>query len=155
MPSPTPPVPPRRPHVREHHGHTFEDPFAWMRDLEDPALIAHLEAENAHAQARTEHLADLLPVYFFNNTTDGAAQAMSAIPPENIHTLSDADQETLATTMRPMWDAWVQKANAKGLPGQEIVDVADAPEREAGEIIEDEGEAHLKIVEFLDKLKVI
>ena len=27
--------------------------------------------------------------------------------------------------------------------------------REAGEIIEDEGEAHLKIVEFLDQLKVL
>jgi electron transfer flavoprotein beta subunit len=39
--------------------------------------------------------------------------------------------------------------------GQQIVDVASAPEREAGEIIEDDGEAHLKIVEFLDKLKVI
>jgi len=39
--------------------------------------------------------------------------------------------------------------------GQEIVDVTDAPAREAGEVIEDDGEAHLKIVEFLDKLKVI
>ena len=39
--------------------------------------------------------------------------------------------------------------------GGEIVDVANAPEREAGEVIEDDGEGHLKIVEFLDKLKVI
>jgi len=39
--------------------------------------------------------------------------------------------------------------------GQQIVDVASAPEREAGEIIEDDGEAFTKIVEFLDKLKVI
>lgn len=39
--------------------------------------------------------------------------------------------------------------------GQEIVDVADAPQREAGEVIEDDGEAHLKIVEFLENLKVI
>ena len=39
--------------------------------------------------------------------------------------------------------------------GQEIVDVASAPEREAGEIIEDDGEGFSKIVEFLDKLKVI
>jgi electron transfer flavoprotein beta subunit len=39
--------------------------------------------------------------------------------------------------------------------GQEIIDVSDAPEREAGEVIEDDGEAHLKIVEFLDGLKVI
>jgi electron transfer flavoprotein beta subunit len=38
---------------------------------------------------------------------------------------------------------------------QQIVDVAQAPAREAGEIIEDEGEAHLKIVEFLEGLKVI
>ncbi len=38
---------------------------------------------------------------------------------------------------------------------QQIVDVAQAPTREAGEIIEDDGEAHLKIVEFLEGLKVI
>src|SRR6056297_3674996 len=39
--------------------------------------------------------------------------------------------------------------------GQQIVDVAQAPAREAGEIIEDEGEAHLKIIEFLEGLKVV
>jgi len=39
--------------------------------------------------------------------------------------------------------------------GQEIVTVDDAEAREAGEIIEDDGEGHAKIVEFLDKLKVI
>jgi len=39
--------------------------------------------------------------------------------------------------------------------GQHIVEVASAPEREAGEIVEDDGEAFNKIVEFLDKLKVI
>jgi electron transfer flavoprotein beta subunit len=39
--------------------------------------------------------------------------------------------------------------------GQEIVDVAAAPEREAGEKIVDEGDAHEKIVEFLDGLKVL
>ena len=55
---PRPPTPERRPHVREHHGHR-SDPYAWMRDLEDPALLAHLEAENTYAEARTEHLAPL------------------------------------------------------------------------------------------------
>ena len=39
--------------------------------------------------------------------------------------------------------------------GQQIVDIAEAPAREAGEIVEDDGEAHLKIVEFLEGLKVI
>ena len=38
---------------------------------------------------------------------------------------------------------------------QEIVDVAQAPKREAGEIVVDEGEAHLKVVAFLENLKVI
>jgi electron transfer flavoprotein beta subunit len=39
--------------------------------------------------------------------------------------------------------------------GQEIVSVAPAEERGGGEIVEDEGEAHLKIIEFLEQLKVI
>lgn len=39
--------------------------------------------------------------------------------------------------------------------GQEIVAVDDAPAREAGEIIEDDGEAHTRIVEYLEGLKVI
>ncbi len=38
---------------------------------------------------------------------------------------------------------------------QEIVEVTEAPQREAGEVIEDDGEAHLKIVAFLENLKVI
>ena len=39
--------------------------------------------------------------------------------------------------------------------GQEIVEIAPAEEREAGEIIEDEGEAHTNVVAFLDELKVL
>jgi len=39
--------------------------------------------------------------------------------------------------------------------GQEIVDIAQAPAREAGEVIEDDGETYQKIVEFLDGLKVL
>ena len=39
--------------------------------------------------------------------------------------------------------------------GQEIIAVEVAPVRDSGEIIEDEGEAYQRIVEFLDELKVI
>jgi len=39
--------------------------------------------------------------------------------------------------------------------GQEIVDIADAPQRESGEVIEDDGEAYTKVIEFLENLKVI
>jgi electron transfer flavoprotein beta subunit len=38
---------------------------------------------------------------------------------------------------------------------QEIVDVAQAPVRQAGEVVVDEGEAHLKVVAFLEALNVI
>jgi electron transfer flavoprotein beta subunit len=38
---------------------------------------------------------------------------------------------------------------------QSITNVEDAPAREAGEIIEDDGESFNRIVEFLDNLKVI
>jgi electron transfer flavoprotein beta subunit len=39
--------------------------------------------------------------------------------------------------------------------GQEIVDITPAEERQAGEIVEDDGEAHTRIVGFLEQLKVI
>ncbi len=39
--------------------------------------------------------------------------------------------------------------------GQEITDIAAAEERQAGEIIEDDGESYTKVVDFLANLKVI
>jgi electron transfer flavoprotein beta subunit len=39
--------------------------------------------------------------------------------------------------------------------GQEIVAVDDAPAREAGELVEDDGEAYQRVVSFLEDLKVI
>ena len=38
---------------------------------------------------------------------------------------------------------------------QEIIEVVAAEERKAGDIVEDDGEAHLRIVSFLESLKVI
>jgi electron transfer flavoprotein beta subunit len=39
--------------------------------------------------------------------------------------------------------------------GQQINDITAAEERQAGEIVEDEGDAHERIVQFLEQLKVI
>lgn len=39
--------------------------------------------------------------------------------------------------------------------GQEIIEIADAEARQAGEIIEDDGEGFAKVVSFLSELKVI
>jgi oligopeptidase B len=54
-----PPSAPRHPVTTTNHGHTRTDEYEWLRDKEDPAVIAHLEAENAWTQERTAHLADL------------------------------------------------------------------------------------------------
>ncbi|MEO8518073.1 MAG: S9 family peptidase [Dermatophilaceae bacterium] len=45
--------------VREHHGDRVVDPFEWLRNKDDPEVIAHLEAENAYAEAMTSHLEPL------------------------------------------------------------------------------------------------
>lgn len=55
----TAPVAERRPTRREHHGDVFVDHYEWLRDTADPAVLAHLEAENAHTEALTAHLEGL------------------------------------------------------------------------------------------------
>ncbi|GAB2934379.1 S9 family peptidase [Rhodococcus aerolatus] len=54
-----PPVAAKVPHTRTHHGDTVEDPYEWLRDAEDPEVIAHLEAENAYTEQQLAHLAPL------------------------------------------------------------------------------------------------
>ena len=55
----TPPVAARNPAPRTHHGDAFDDPYEWLRAKEDATVLAHLEAENAYTEARTQHLAPL------------------------------------------------------------------------------------------------
>ena len=53
------PIAPVRQHTREHHGEVVEDPYEWLRDGEDPEVLAYLEAENTYADAVTEPLEPL------------------------------------------------------------------------------------------------
>jgi len=46
-------------HERVHHGDRVVDPFEWLRDKDDPEVIAHLQDENAYAEAMTSHLEQL------------------------------------------------------------------------------------------------
>ena len=53
----SPPVAARRPNSATHHGITLTDDYAWLRDpnypeVTDPAILAHLEAENGWFEAR-------------------------------------------------------------------------------------------------------
>jgi oligopeptidase B len=63
-PVPHPPAATRRDVVREHHGDTITDPYEWLRDKQDPAVIAHLEAENAYAESATGALGPLREAIF-------------------------------------------------------------------------------------------
>ena len=54
-----PPVAPRRPRPRVHHGDTFVDPYEWMRNKEDPEFLAYLQDENAYTEAMTAPLTGL------------------------------------------------------------------------------------------------
>ncbi len=56
---PQPPVAPRRPTTLTHHGDDRTDDWFWLRDRDDPAVIAHLEAENAFTKSV---LADQAPL---------------------------------------------------------------------------------------------
>ncbi|KUI43552.1 protease 2 [Mycobacterium sp. IS-1590] len=59
-----PPVAKRVDTRREHHGDVFCDPYEWLRDKNNPEVIAHLEAENAYTEHVTEHLAPLRQAIF-------------------------------------------------------------------------------------------
>ena len=54
----------RRPTERTFHGDTFIDDYEWLRGKEDPAVVAHLEAQNAWTLARQEHLSPLRQTLF-------------------------------------------------------------------------------------------
>lgn len=54
-----PPVAQQRPVIRELHGTTVTDDYAWLRNRDDPEVESYLAAENAFTEASTLHLAAL------------------------------------------------------------------------------------------------
>jgi TRAP-type C4-dicarboxylate transport system substrate-binding protein len=89
------------------------------------STVMNKDAYDKLTPAEKNHLADLRPLYFFYNTTDGAAAATAKIPPENIIVLPAAEKAELAKKMQPLWADWVKKADAMGMPGQKILDEAE------------------------------
>lgn len=53
------PIAERRPTSITTHGDTRVDEYSWLRDKDDPATLAYLEAENAHTEKSLAHLAGL------------------------------------------------------------------------------------------------
>ncbi|GGF41603.1 oligopeptidase B [Aliidongia dinghuensis] len=66
---PVPPVAALKPHSYERHGVMIEDPYHWLRDpkyptVDDPEILAHLEAENAYFRAVMQPLEPLVETLF-------------------------------------------------------------------------------------------
>jgi oligopeptidase B len=57
--NPSPPRAPRRPQLLSAHGDERVDDWYWLRDRQDPEVLAHLRAENAYTDAALAHLAPL------------------------------------------------------------------------------------------------
>ncbi|MCU1482759.1 MAG: oligopeptidase [Subtercola sp.] len=60
----TPPVARKQPFTRVHHGDEFVDDYEWLRDKENPEVIAHLAAENEYTDQQNAHLAPLRETIF-------------------------------------------------------------------------------------------
>ena len=95
LPSPdaptAPPVAAKRPIVRSFHGDDFTDSYEWLRDPEDPDVIAHLEAENAWTEQQTDHLEDLREA-LFTDITARTQQTDLSVPVPASHTAADGSR---------------------------------------------------------------
>jgi oligopeptidase B len=57
--APQPPLAEIRPHEMTTHGHTRTDNYFWLREREDPQVLAYLEAENSYLEAMTREMRPL------------------------------------------------------------------------------------------------
>jgi oligopeptidase B len=60
----TPPVAKIVPYQLQMHGHVRTDNYYWLRERENPEVIAHLEAENAYTEAVMAHTEELQEALF-------------------------------------------------------------------------------------------
>ena len=54
-----PPVVAKKPKQLEMHGDVRTDDYFWLRERDNPAVIAYLDAENAYTEAMMAHTAEL------------------------------------------------------------------------------------------------
>ncbi len=73
------PIAQRRPSERRLHGETVIDDYSWMRDRENPEVIAYLEAENAYTESMTDHLSTLRE-QIFDEIKDRTQETDLAVP---------------------------------------------------------------------------
>ncbi|MRG59878.1 prolyl oligopeptidase family serine peptidase [Agromyces sp. CFH 90414] len=125
----TPPETPKRPTTREHHGDVVVDDYEWLREKEDPEVIAHLHAENAYTKARTEHLSLLTEQVFEEIKARTKETDLSVASREGdwwYFTRTVEGQQygihcRVAAAGPDDWDPPVTDAGAGALPGEQVL----------------------------------
>ena len=117
---------PTRPFRREVHGDVVEDPYHWMADKADSALLAYLEAENAWTQAQTAHLTPLVDE-LFEDIKARTKQTDLSVPTHVTHTDGSHYWYYGRTTEG---DEYGRSCRLPAVSRDEIPDVTDAPAAE-------------------------
>ncbi|MGZ4453960.1 MAG: S9 family peptidase [Nocardioides sp.] len=127
-----PPVAPKKPITRTHHGRERTDDYEWLRDKENPEVITHLEAENAYTTERTAHLAELRQ-RLFDEVKARTLETDLSVPTRNrgywYYGRSFESKEYGATCRVPVTDPddWTPPTPAQvaadqpALPGEELL----------------------------------
>jgi len=132
-----PPVAPKKPLTRTHHGRERTDDYEWLRDKENPEVISYLEAENAYTAERTAHLAELRQ-RLFDEVKARTLETDLSVPTRNrgywYYGRSFEGKEYGATCRVPVtdaesdsWQDWTPPTPAQvaadqpALPGEEVL----------------------------------
>ncbi len=140
-------------------------------------VIAGTESTDGYSGVVPQQIAELLNVPLLSfakkvdlegdririeRQTDYGFDLVEAAPPAVITVTSGVVEPRyptfkgiMAAKSKPIDQVSAGELGVTTAAGQEIVAVRAAPERAAGEVIEDEGDAHLRIVQLLEQAKVI
>lgn len=110
------------------------------------AKKVELDGETIRIERQTEEGYDIV---------EAAAPVVIAVTAGVVEPRYPTFKGIMAAKSKPIDQIGTTDLGVAAARGQEIVAVRPAPERAGGEIIEDDGEAHLRIVELLEQAKVI
>ncbi len=99
------PLAERRPHRLEAHGHVRIDDYYWLRDRDDPRVLAYLRAENDYARTVLQETEPLQQTLFTKMKRRIPQTDVSAPYPDRDHeyyTRTDADWEYPVYCRRPL-----------------------------------------------------
>ncbi len=116
-PSPVPPTAEIRDHRLEAHGDVRVDPYYWLRDRTDPAVLAYLEAENAYTDAMLAGAVGLRRELFDELTARIPPEDASVPAPYHGHYYLSRYEEGLE------YPIYIRRAGSPDAPDEVLLDV--------------------------------